>query len=168
MPVGLIWRAKWETWRYTFMMCLTFLHHLPSVLLLEQPRIFNTLVTSLTSLEDMYEYVLTPKWVQRRPLSNTRKESAYLLFPIIPHHTDTIVIYNIYSTWSDKARYFSFPEKWKKTLTEEFSLLQRWSIAKSIIHCLFKSMCKKISKSVSSQKTTQTSYRFPFDQLFFL
>lgn len=43
------------------MMCITFLHHLPSVLLLEQLRIFNTLVTSLTSLEDIYEYVLTSK-----------------------------------------------------------------------------------------------------------
>lgn len=90
-------------------------------------------------------------------------------FTLILITRTALMLLSYSSIWSDNTRYFSFPEKWKKSLTGELSLLQRWSIVKSIIRCLFQSTCKEVSKSLSSQKTpTQTSCSFQFDQLFFL
>lgn len=145
-------------------MCITFLHHLPSALLLEQLCIFSKLRPSWR----LYRTFMNMSWPLNKSsesLSPTQKKClptfCSLSFPII----QILLLYT--SIWSDKASYFNLPEKQKKSLTGELSMLQRWFIGNSGICCLFKTMCKKISKSVH-KRINQTSSSFQSDQLFFL
>lgn len=97
-------------------------------------------------------------WIFPHPCINPVESSLHckkrLCLPSVSYHSQLLRCYCHIPVFDLIIQDILAFQRNETSLTGELSLLQRWSIVKSIISCLLKSTCK-VSKSLSSQKKRQ-------------